>query len=131
MTITLPQFVSSLSQPVTTNNFMPLQSSQLDVTSTSSSVTFTALPGTLRRTLKITNTGTTGCYVATGIGSATAIPSVNATPLPASGNPITANCDFIAAGAIITQDYQQGTDTVAAITATGSTTLEITIGVGQ
>lgn len=131
MTVTLPQFQSSLSQPVTTNNFMPLQSSQLDVTTTSAQVTFTALPGTLRRTLKITNTGTVGCYVATGTGSATAIPSVNQTPLPASGNPIVANCDFIAAGAIITQDYQQGTDTVAAITVSSTTTLEITIGVGQ
>lgn len=132
MTIVLPTFVSQLTQPVTANNFIAIQSSQLDVTNASASVTFTAVPGTLRVTMKITNTGTTGCYIASGNGSATAIPSVNQTPLPAAGNPIVSNCDYVAAGSILTQDYIQGTNTIAAIcSGSGSTTLELSIGYGQ
>ncbi len=132
MTITLPQFVSSLTQAVTANNFVAIQSSRLDVTATTGSVTFTAVPGTLRVTMKITNTGTKGCYIASGNTSATAVVSVNKTPLPASGTPIVSNCDYVAAGSILTQDYIQGTDTIAAICGgSDSTTLEISIGYGQ
>ena len=132
MTITLPQFVSSLTQAVTANNFIAIQSSQLAVTNTSASVTFTAVPGTLRVTMKITNTGTKGCYIASGKTTATAVASQNATPLPASGTPIVSNCDYVAAGSILTQDYIQGTDTIAAITAgSDTTTLEVSIGYGQ
>jgi hypothetical protein len=86
-----------------------------------------------RITLKITNSGDKGAYLSTGNGSATAVVST-ATPTPAADpNAVTiANCDYIAAGAIITQDYVQGTDTIAAICAAAeSTTLEISIGYGQ
>ena len=55
MTIpTLPPFASYLTQPVTANNFIAIQSAQLAVTQTSSSITFTALPGVQRLTAKIT-----------------------------------------------------------------------------
>ncbi len=131
MTITLPTLQSSFTQPVSANNFIALQSVQMSVTSTTSSKTFTALPGTLRVTMKITNSGTKGCYIASGKTTATAVVS-SGTPAPASGNPIVANCDYVAAGSILTQDYIQGTDTLAAITSgSDTTTLEISIGFGQ
>jgi hypothetical protein len=132
MTITLPTLQSALTQSVTANNFIAIQSSQLGVTNSSASVTFTAVPGTLRVTMKITNTGAKGCYVASGHTTATAVASQNATPLPASGTPIVSNCDYVAAGSILTQDYIAGTNTIAAITAgSDTTTLEISIGLGQ
>lgn len=131
MTITLPTFVSSLAQPVTANNFIAVQSVQLPVTNASSSKTFTAIPGTLRVTMKITNSGTKGCYIASGTTTATAVVS-SGTPTPAAGTPIVSNCDYVAAGSILTQDYIQGTDTIAAICGgADTTTLEISIGYGQ
>lgn len=130
MSITPPKFLSALSQPFQSNNFIAVQSAQLAVSGTSSSITFTDLPGTNRVTLKITNSGTTGCYLASGIGSATAVVSTS-TPTPISGTGVVATCDYIAAGAILQQDFIQGTNTFAAITATGSTVLEISTGYGQ
>lgn len=131
MTITLPTLQSSFTQPVSANNFVALQSVQLGVTSTSAQKTFTAIPGTLRVTMKITNSGTKGCYIASGKTTATAVAS-SGTPTPTSGTPIVANCDYVAAGSILTQDYIQGTDTIAAITfGSDTTTLEISIGYGQ
>lgn len=131
MTITLPTLQSPLTQPVSANNFIALQSVQLSVTSTTSSKTFTAIPGTLRVTMKITNSGTKGCYIASGKTTATAVVS-SGTPTPAAGTPIVATCDYVAAGSILTQDYIQGTDTLAAITAgSDTTTLEVSIGYGQ
>lgn len=136
MTITFPTWNSKLSQPVTTNNFTPIQSVQITVSNSgasgSQSKTFTAVPGgATRTTLKITNSGTKGCYVSTGIGSATAVLS-SGTPTPTAGMPMTATCDYISPGSIITQDYIALTDTVAAICAgTDTTTLEISIGYGQ
>lgn len=128
---TPPAMQSALAQPVTTNNFIAVQSAQLAVTAASASVTFTCLPGGLRRTLKISNSGSTGCYLSSGSGAATAVVS-SATPTPTTGANIVATCDYIAAGAIVTQDYVQGTDTIAAICAgSGSTTLEISTGFGQ
>lgn len=130
MAITPPIMQSKLSQPFQANNFIAVQSAQLAVTNSSGSITFTDLPGTIRVTAKITNTGTVGCYLASGAGSATAVVS-SSTPQPANGTGAVANCDCIAAGAILTQDFVQGTNTFAAITASGSTTLEISVGYGQ
>lgn len=131
MTITLPTFQSQVAQPVVVENFVAIQSAQLAVTNTTNSVTFTAVPGTIRTTLKITNSGSKGCYLASGHGSATAVVS-SATPSPAAGAPIVSNCDYIPAGAILTQDYIQGTNTIAAICAgSDTTTLELSIGYGQ
>ncbi len=131
MTITLPGFVSRLSLPTQANNFIAIQSAQLAVTNTSSPITFTDVPGTLRITAKITNSGSTGCYLASGNGSATAVVS-SSTPTPASGVGVVATCDYIAAGSILQQDFVAGTNTFAAICAgSGTTTLEISLGTGQ
>lgn len=135
--MTLPPFTSKLSQAVTANNFTPIQSAQRTVSNSgasgSQSLTFTLVPGgATRTTFKICNTGTKTAYIATGTTSATAVAS-SGTPTPASSVPnAVATCDAIPAGAIITQDYVAGTDTIAAICAgTDTTTLEISIGYGQ
>lgn len=136
MTITLPNWQSMLTQPITANNFTPIQSVQLAVSNGggtgSASKTFTVVPGgATRTTLKITNSGSKGCYLATGMTTATAVAS-SGTPTPTSGTPISANCDYIAAGAILTQDYPALTDTIAAIcSGSDTTTLEVSIGWGQ
>ncbi len=116
---------SLLALPTTMTNFVPQLSAILTVTGTSSSITFTPVTGTQRQTFKITNKGGHGAYIGWGVGSATAIAS---TSTPA------AQCDYVAAGAIITQDFEISTgivDTIAAIQDGGSTSLEITIGYGQ
>lgn len=135
--MTVPILRSMLSQPVTPNNFYPVQSAQLTVSNSgatgSASVTFTVVPGgASRTTFKICNTGQKTAYIATGITSATAVAS-SGTPTPAAAAPYTAaTCDAIPAGAIITQDYAPGTNTIAAICAsTDTTTLEVSIGFGQ
>ncbi len=116
---------SLLSVPVTDINFCPKLSAKLAVAGTSASITFSPVPGTQRQTFKITNKGSNGAYLAWGSGSATAVAS-SSTPA--------VNCDYIAQGAIITQDFQLSNgivDTIAAIQDTGTTTLEITLGYGQ
>lgn len=121
---------SLLAQPTTAINFVPQLSAKLTTSVTSGSITFTPLTGMGRQTFKITNKGAKGAYVGWGTGSATAVAS--------SGTP-TAHCDYVAAGAIITQDYEISTgilDTIAAIQGSdpqdnGSTILEITLGYGQ
>lgn len=117
---------SLIAQPVTTQNFTPQLSAVLAVAGTSASVTFSPITGTTRQTFKITNKGTKGAYLAWGAGSATAVASTS-TP--------GANCDYIAAGAILTQDFQLASgvpvDTIAAIQDGGVTTLEVSIGFGQ
>lgn len=135
MAITPPAFKSQLSQTFTANNFIAVQSAQLAVSNAggtgNASLIFTDVPGTLRITAKITNSGTKGCYMASGHGAATAVVSTS-TPTPAAGDGVVATCDYIAAGSILTQDYVQGTNTFAAICAgTDTTTLEISIGYGQ
>lgn len=135
--MSLPPFASKLSQAVTANNFTPIQSAQRTVSnagsSGSQSITFTLVPGgATRTTFKIANTGSKTAYVATGVGSATAVAS-SSTPTPASSvTDAVATCDAIPAGAILTQDYPAGTDTIAAICAgSDTTTLEVSIGFGQ
>lgn len=116
---------SFISQQMRMDNFTPKLSAKLTTAGTSGSVTFSPITGTLRTTFKITNHGANGAYIGWGHGTATAVAS---TTTPA------ANCDYIAAGAIITQDFQSAAgpvDTIAAIQETGSTVLEISIGFGQ
>lgn len=125
MTINNRKNSSLLSQQVRDDNFTPQYSAKLSVSGTSSSVTFPTTTGTLSNTFKITNKGSTGAYIGWGSGTATAVAS--------SGTPA-AHCDYIAPGAIITQNFQISTgicDTIAAIQETTSTTLEISIGFGQ
>lgn len=131
MTITPPPFRSQLSVPVQSNNFLAVQSAKLSVTSTNSSITFTDVPGTLRITAQITNSGTKGCFISSGHSSATAVVS-SSTPTPASGDEVASTCTYVAAGAILTYDFLPGTNTFAAITDNSdTTTLEISVGYGQ
>lgn len=128
-------FQSLLSQQMQANNFVAIQSAQLSVSNSgasgSQSITFTDVPGTIRVTAKITNSGSNGCYLASGNTAATAVVS-SGTPTPAASVGAVATCDYIAAGAILTQDFVQGTNTFAAICgSTNTTTLEISIGYGQ
>lgn len=130
MAITPPRAQSFLAIPTLQNSFIAVQSAQLAVTAASASVTFTDLPGTLRITAIITNSGSAGCYLATGATTATAVVSTS-TPAPATGTEAVANCFYLAAGAIYTLDFVAGTNTFAAICAgVGTTTLEISVGWG-
>lgn len=121
---------SFLSMPVRPDNFSPALSGKITTSGTSSSITFTPLTGTNLTTFKITNKGTKGAYIGWGVGSATAVAS--------SGTP-TANCDYVGAGAILTQNFQSANgvvDTIAAIQGAdtqdnGATILEISYGFGQ
>jgi len=119
------QYQSYLSQPITMNNFVPMLSAKITTSGTSQSIVWTPLVGALRTTFKITNTGDKGAYIAWGVGTATAVAS-SGTPAP--------YCDYVAAGAIITQDYQHASgvvNVIAALQDTSPTTLEITLGYGQ
>lgn len=126
-----PRLVSMLSQPMMANNFIAMQSASLAVgTANSSSVTFTNIPSTGRVTYKFFNSGTKDCFIAGGNSSATAVVA-SATPT-ATGTPQVSTCDCIPHGAILTQDFIGGTNTIAAICAgTDTTTLQISIGGGQ
>jgi hypothetical protein len=135
MTISPNTNQSLLAQQIIAENFTPKLSAKIVTGSTSSGITFAPLTGTTRTTFKITNKGTKGAYLGWGSGTATAIAS--------SATVVAANCDYIGAGAILTQDFQVSAagntgvvDTIAAIEGpdsedNGTTTLEITIGFGQ
>lgn len=116
---------SYLSMQTRMDNFCPQFSAKLATGGTSSSITFPVVTGAIRTTFKITNKGIEGAYIGWGSGAATAVAS--------SGTP-TAMCDYVAAGTILTQDFQiigGVVDTIAALQDTSTTTLEITIGFGQ
>ena len=132
---TPPIMSSMLSQPISVNSFIAVQSAKLTVSnagaSGSQSITFTDLPGTGRISAKITNSGTKGCYLASGAGSATAVVS-SGTPTPTTGDGAVATCDYIGAGTVHTLSFIKGTNTFAAIcSGTDTTTLEISTGYGQ
>lgn len=138
MSITPPASQSLLSVPIQSNNFIAVQSAKIIVSNAgsagSTSLTFTDVPGTVRITAKITNSGTKGVYLASGSSSGLPVIAVasTSTPQPASGTAAVATCDYIAAGAILTQDFVQGTNTFAAICGGSDTsTLEISVGYGQ
>jgi hypothetical protein len=127
-------------QPTLLQNFAPRLSAKIATSGTSQSVTFTLLSkvgegvftnpkGAFRTTFKISNKGTAGAYIGWGTGSATAVAS--------SGTP-TADCDYVAAGAIMVLDFENASensqflvDTIAAIQDAATTTLEISIGFGS
>lgn len=117
---------SFLAQSINSQNFCPQQSAKITTGAGSTSVTFPTTTGAIRQTFKITNHGANGAYLGWGRTTATAVAS--------TGTP-TANCDYIAAGAILTQDFQitagGAVDTIAAIQDTASTVLEVSIGFGQ
>ena len=129
MTTTLPPFTGQISQQIAQNNFIANQSAQIDVTSVSSGVLFTAVPTTGRVSIIVANTGIVGAYLASGVGSATAVASTTS-PQPSTG-PAIANCFYVAPGAIYTLDFILNTNYFAAVTASSSTTLEISVGSGS
>ena len=136
MAISPPPQPSLLSQRQTANNFLALQSCFIQaVPTTAASITFTNLPGNQPVTMKIFNTGASGkhAYVC-GSNSAAIVSAVASTtnPQPTSGTNAVSTCDIAPAGAILTQDYVSGTDTISVICAAGiSAILEITLGFGQ
>lgn len=116
---------SYLAQQILDQNFTPQLSAKITATNSSGSITFSPITGSIRQTFKITNTGTVGVYVGWGMTTATAVVT--------SGTP-TAMCDYVAAGAILTQDFQIANgivDTLAFITASSTAVVEITLGFGQ
>ncbi len=132
MTITPPRLQSMLSAPIVANNFLAIQSALLAAGTGSASVTFTNIPNTQRVTYKLTNTGSNTAYLC-GSNSAAVRVAVasSSTPQPTSGAVQVSNCDCLPAGAILTQDYVGGTDTISAIVSAGTTSIEISIGQGQ
>lgn len=133
--LTPPGRPSQLSQRHTADNFIALQSCNMTVTSTASSITFTNMPGNQPVTFKIYNGGASGktAYIC-GSNSIAIVSAVASTtnPQPTAGNNAVSTCDAIPAGAILTQDFIIGTDTISAVCASGiSTFLEISLGYGQ
>lgn len=138
MTQKQPRLTSMLSQPMIADNFMPYQSANMTIGTGSLAVnlTFTVPANTQRVTYKFANTGTKASYisVSNSTGSNGIVPAVVSTsvPQPTSTLISTSVCDCIPAGAILTQDYLGGSDTISAICKSGeNTTLEITAGGGQ
>jgi hypothetical protein len=110
------------------DNFCPKLSAILVVGSSSTFVTFPIVTGTGSQTFKITNKGSNGAYLAWGNSLISTVTASASTAVPA------ANCDYIAAGAILGQDFQYisgPVNTLAAIQDGGSTSLEISLGFGS
>lgn len=130
-----PRNISMLAQPIISDNFMPYQSALVTIGTGNLAVntTFTVKTNTQRVTYKICNTGSKVAYVSVG-ASASVVAAVvsTSTPQPTSTLISTSICDCIPNGAILTQDYPGGADTVSAICKSGeNTTLEISVGGGQ
>ena len=132
MAITPPSLQSKLSAPITANNFIAMQSALLAIGTGSASITLTNIPSGQRVTFKLSNTGGNAAYICGSNSGAVAVAVVSSsTPQPTSGSAAVSNCDCIPSGAILTQDYVAGTDTISAITRSGTTNIEISIGGGQ
>lgn len=149
MVYTPPPRPSQLSQRNTADNFVALQSCNIQaIPSTAASITFTNLPGNQPVTFKIFNSGASGKHayvcgsssaasggVAAAVASTTNPTSVSQLLNSGSGNTQAysiSNCDCVPAGAILTQDYIMGTDSISVICAAGiSAVLEISMGYGQ
>ena len=139
MTISPPAHVSQLSQRMTSNNFLALQSCNITaIPSTAASITFTNLPAGSPVTLKVFNAGASGkhAYIcgsnSAASGGIVAAVASSTNPQPTTGVGVVSTCDCIPAGAILTQDYPYGTNSFSVICASGiSTNLELSIGFGQ
>ena len=135
MTQKPPRNVSMLAQPIITDNFIPYQSANIVIGTGSVAVnlTFTVNVNTQRVTYKFANTGSKVAYVSVN-SSANIVAAVTSTstPQPTSTLLSVSICDCIPGGAILTQDYPGGYDTISAVCKSGeNTTLEITSGGGQ
>ncbi len=134
-----PPRPSQLSQRHTADNFLAIQSCNIQATSTASSITFTNLSGNQPVTLKAFNAGSSGntAYICGSSSSVSIISAVASTTNPTSaavnaGGYFVSNCDAYPAGAILTQDFIAGTDTISVVCASGhSAILELSIGYGQ
>lgn len=120
----------NMTEQVRIKNSLALQSVQLPVTSTSASETFTVPLTDTNPSFEITNTSTTtGVYVAFGLTTATALASTT-TPSPSSGDAVSAS-RYLGPGMMVTWGAPVGSDTIAAITASGTATLEISLVLGS
>lgn len=134
-----PPRPSQLSQRHTADNFIALQSCQILASPTASAITFTNLPGNQPVTYKLFNAGASGkhAYVCGSNSAVSVISAVASTTNPTAaqvgpGQFYVSNCDCAPAGAILTQDYIAGTDTISVVCASGnSAVIEISLGVGQ
>ena len=107
-------------------NFLPYETVPLSVSTSSSSVTFKLPASKDMGDVLVYNAGSAPAFLAFGNGSATAtLPgtsgTTNSTPVPPAGYVILTK----------NRDLSLRADTVAAITASGSTTLYITSGMGN
>lgn len=147
-TFTLPTIPSHLSERIVADNFLPMQSAYILATPSASSIGFANPSGGKPVTIKFFNDGATGntAYVccSNSAVSGGAVAAVASTTNPSfatvtlnagQGNASTysiSNCDSLAAGSIITQDYVSGTNTISVITPAGySAKIEWTMGFGQ
>ncbi len=126
MAITPPKQVPLSPQQVRLLNPVPIQSALISASTSSSSVTFTNIPSTNRVTFMLANTGTTAAYIAAGSGSATAVVPTS-TPSPTSGTGVQANSITLDGGATVFLDFLGTIDTIAAITASGTTSVGVSI----
>lgn len=134
-----PPRPSQLSQRHTADNFLALQSCNIQATSTASSITFTNLPGNQPVTLKVFNGAASGnkAYICGSNSAISIVAAVASTTNPSAaqvgaGAFYVSNCDCFPAGSILTQDYIAGTDTWSVICPSGiSALLELSIGYGQ
>jgi hypothetical protein len=134
-----PPRPSQLSQRHTADNFVALQSCNITATSTASSITFTNLPGNQPVTYKLYNAGASGktAYICGSNSAISVVSAVASTTNPSAGQVgaggfYVSNCDACPAGAILTQDYIAGTDTISVVCASGNSALvEISLGYGQ
>ena len=139
---------SQFSQRTTADNFIALQSGYIIAQSSASSIGFTNLSGGAPVTIKFFNDGSAGntayvcCSNSAASGGAVAAVASSTNPNFATqlfnagqGNAFSysiSNCDSLPAGAVITQDYMAGTNTISVITPSGvSDKIEFSIGYGQ
>lgn len=148
MSYTPPPKPSQLSQRTTADNFIALQSGYIVAQASAGSIGFTNLSGGAPVTIKFFNDGSSGntayvcCSNSAASGGAVAAIASSTNPSFATqlfnagqGNAYSAsisNCDALPAGAVLTQDYLPGTNTISVITPSGiSDKVEFSIGWGQ
>ena len=143
-----PPKPSQLSQRMTADNFIAFQAGYIVAMPSASSIGFTNPSGNQPVTIKFFNDGTAGnsayvcCSNSAASGGAVAAVASSTNPSFATqlfnagqGNAYSAsiaNCDALPAGAVLTQDYLPGTNTISVIIpSVASARIEFSIGFGQ
>jgi hypothetical protein len=143
-----PPRPTQLSQHMTADNFVALQSGYIIAQPSATSIGFTNLSGGQPVTIKFFNDGSSGntayacCSNSAASGGAVAAVASSTNPSFATqlfnagqGNAFSysiSNCDALPAGAILNQDYFAGTNIISVVTPAGySAKLEFSIGYGQ